>query len=209
MASLRDVDILPYEGLVFVTSQRFSGMTGVEREDLQQILRLKVAQALLSYSAARSSLPEGRYVFSCVRNKVKDLVRDEHARRRRLPCSRCGFEASCLDGCRYAPITSIEEATPQGEDGLARDRFEHRAGMSVTAEEVFGAADEGTFQLPSTLTKYEADVLLLMVLDFNQTEIAVRLSTSRKRVRATHASIQDKMRDWCPSPRPQPDRVAA
>lgn len=180
---LSEVDIRPYEGLVFVTAQRFGGMIGVEQEDLQQILRLKIAQALLSYSPARSKLTVERYVFSCMRNKVKDLVRDQHAR------ARWGGECFLED---MAP-------TDDRDTVRSRDHFEHTMGMAVTADEVFAATDEGSFKLPSTLTKHEADVLLLMVLDFNQREIAVRLGTTKGNVRRAHAALQIKMADWRPT----------
>jgi RNA polymerase sigma factor (sigma-70 family) len=50
-----------------------------EYEDIVSILRIKVWRALCAFDPARSSMPVQRYVFSCMKNQAKDLVK----RRRR------------------------------------------------------------------------------------------------------------------------------
>ena len=46
-----------------------------EYEDIVSVLRIKVWRALCAFDPARSSMPVQRYVFSCVKNQAKDLVK--------------------------------------------------------------------------------------------------------------------------------------
>lgn len=68
-------DVAFYEGLCFKTASMYVGVLEDEFDDIRQVLRVKVWRALQSYDPGRSSLPIQRYVFSCVRNQVKDLVK--------------------------------------------------------------------------------------------------------------------------------------
>jgi RNA polymerase sigma factor (sigma-70 family) len=68
-----------YDGLVFKTASLWAGYMQEDFEDLQQIIWEKVVKALRAYDPARSKLPTERYVFMCVMNLRKDLLK----RRRR------------------------------------------------------------------------------------------------------------------------------
>jgi hypothetical protein len=64
-------------------------------------------------------------------------------------------------------------------------------------------------ELPSTLTPYEVRVVILLLLDLKQTEIATVLGVSRSRVRAAHGAVKEKMADWTPNgPGPDLDQAA-
>src|SRR4051794_1091609 len=79
-------DIGHYEGLVFKTSVMYEGPLAMEREDIQQILRITVWRAITSYEPIRDERRSiETFVFWCVRNQIKDLVksktrRDRHGR---------------------------------------------------------------------------------------------------------------------------------
>lgn len=68
-----------YDGLVFKTASLWTGYMQEDFEDLQQIIWEKVVKALRAYDPTRSKLPVERYVFMCVMNLRKDLLK----RRRR------------------------------------------------------------------------------------------------------------------------------
>lgn len=170
----KNTELAFYEGLVFKTASMYVGIVEEDLEDIQQILRVKVWRALCTYDPARSALPVERYVFSCVRNQVKDLIK----RRRRNE--------------RF-----IEDlATPVGEN--RRDSFEFRH-LRFDADEAYAAAEDGPPLLPSTLSERERELVGLLYLDFRQTEAAEILDMNRGTLERTVKSIRVKMADWRPS----------
>jgi RNA polymerase sigma factor (sigma-70 family) len=78
-AGLAPTDISFYEGLIRKTAAMYAFYIEEDYEDIVSILRIKVWRALQSYDPARSTMPVKRYVFSCMKNQVKDLMK----RRRR------------------------------------------------------------------------------------------------------------------------------
>lgn len=64
-----------YEGLVRKTAGMTFPLVEDEYEDIVQILRLKCWRALESYDPARATQTVQGYVFMCVRNQVKDLMK--------------------------------------------------------------------------------------------------------------------------------------
>lgn len=173
--ALADVDIAGYEGLIFTTARRYEGlMDDLDLEDIQQLLRLKVAQALTRYDPSRSSLDEERFVFGVIRNRVKDMLKSQG----RLNEARGG-----------GPLYIEDQAA-----GFEQDR------LSVSAEQVFAPVDE-ELRLPSTLTAFERRIIECWLLDeeMSQAAIARRLRASRQLVREGQAAIRSKMADWRPS----------
>lgn len=153
-----------------------------------QLLRLKVAQALVAFDASRSGMETKDYVFGCMRNRVKDLLKEQDRRNRRR-------------GGGQLHVEDISE----------RDsRFESRY-FQVSDEQAFLAVEDEWMPLPATLTELERHVVYFLLLDLNQTEIARELGVSRERVRSAHRSVETKMEDWRPSQpaKPAPDRIAA
>lgn len=178
-----------YEGLIFATAARYAPLLDYDAEDVRQILRIKVWQALEAYDAHRGTKGLESFVFSCLRNRVKDLLKEQD----RLNSRR--------GGQHY-----IEDFT---EDfGSFEGRY-----LSAECPEI-AEVEEADLELPSTLTEIEVAVVHLLVLDFRRSEIAVLLGVSRAKVRTAHSRIQTKMADWAPSvgagTRAVPvDRVAA
>lgn len=187
MDPAREKRLESYEGLVFATARRYCDYLDYELEDVQQLLRLKVWRALCSFDPAKYSGPretaERRYVFTCVRNGVKDLLKEQARRIKRE---------------RGTPLF-IEDVSGEG------DGFEHRHGMAVDAELIFAVVEEENIELPSTLTELERQVVGLLLIGYErQTEMARELGVSRQRVRSAHASVKVKMEDWRPSGRQRP-----
>jgi RNA polymerase sigma factor (sigma-70 family) len=186
-----EADIASYEGLIFSTAVRYDDYLDDDLEDIQQILRVKVWRALLAFDPQRSRLDKKNYVFGCVRNQVKDLLKAQ-ARR---------------DRARNGRQLYIEDA-----EAKIPGAFEVRY-LAEDAEAVFAVVEDERVPLPATLTELERGVVLLLLLDFNQTEMAVHLQVSRRRVRHAHLSVQEKMRDWRPGKGPvrveAPTEVAA
>ena len=168
-----------YEGLVRKTAGRYSRIVQEEYEDLCQILRLKVWRALESFDLEKATQPIQGYVFSCVRNQVKDLLK----RKRRDDLH----------------IEDIAPQTPAGESEYARrDKFESRY-LEHGEEEAFAEVLAETPLIPSTLSPNERRVVVCMYLEYGQAEIAEVLSLSRREVARSVRGIKDKMEDWKPS----------
>jgi RNA polymerase sigma factor (sigma-70 family) len=73
-------DIAFYEGLVRKTAAMIAPVVQEDYEDIVAILRIKVWRALVAFDPARARQPVERYVFMCVTNQKKDLLK----RKRRL-----------------------------------------------------------------------------------------------------------------------------
>ncbi len=185
---LQDADISAYEGLVFSTARRYAGILDEDPEDIEQILRLKVAQAMVSYDPTKTKLPERNYVFACMRNRVKDLLKGQSRRND----ARGGSEVRI-------------------EDAAHPDDFECRY-LATTEDEVYAAVHDEAITLPSSLTSEERDVVVLLAQGFSHHEMARMLGTRRQRVHEIHESVQLKMADWRPSAHviePTPQLLAA
>lgn len=173
MRPLPDIgtQVLHYEGLVFRTAQMTAPYVQEEEEDIRQLLRVKIWQALTAFDPAKvKGQTREEYVFMCVRNRVKDILK----RKRR-------------------PEDLLEDRAP--DDAVLRAKFEGKY-LSHDEEAEIEAIIDGDVELPSTLTLLEIHVVRLLLLDLNQTEIARQLGVSRAKVRAAHAEVKVKMADW-------------
>lgn len=167
-----------YEGLVKTTASRYHEIVQEEFEDCCQVLRLKVVQALRSYDPEKATQDINRYVFSCVRNQVKDLLK----RQRR-------------------DDLYIEDIAPVGSDhdgDMPRDGFMAEY-MREEEEAAFAEILVETPLIPSTLTWTEKHVLVFLYLGIHQADMAERLDVSRREVARAVRSIKLKMADWAPS----------
>jgi RNA polymerase sigma factor (sigma-70 family) len=173
-----------YEGLVRTTAARYLPILGEDFDDICQFLRIKVWRALESYDPARATQPRRDYVFSCVRNGVKDLLK---ARARRLK----NYHGGVLS------VESLSEADSRFELGH----------LSEDAEQVYFDVEDEDLNLPATLDAFERRIVVLLLLDFNQTEISRVLGVTRQRVRTGQAHIERKMADWKPDAQPERNRL--
>lgn len=155
-------------------------------DDIEQILRLKVMKAILAFdpSRVRSGGRNGRsardgYVNMCLRDQVKDIVK----RKRR--------GEMLIDDIAPVSLDSGHDA------GGPRDRFDQRY-LSTDHDQVFAEVEDELPHLPNTLTERERAVLALMYQDFRQTEIAVRLSITKREVESSVRAIRTKLADWRP-----------
>lgn len=182
-----DADIQRYEGLIFTTATLYEGkVEGMDLDDLRQVFRIKVWRALESYDPKRSSLPEGRFVFGCLVNQGKDLIR------RRKPGVRTE------DG-RFLGDIYIEDVAPATDfENGPRDRFEANY-LSVSSEEVFELIEREEAVVPNTLTGVERSVVCLLYASYKKSEIARHLGLSRREMAAAIEAIHTKMADWAPS----------
>lgn len=187
---LGDYDIGPFEGLIHSTAARYSAYLDDDIEDIEQILRVKVWQALRAYDPARVNGQRARtreeewervkrYVFSCVRNRVKDLLKQQYRLNRARGSGR--------------PLYTDDVAAASPE------KFERKY-LMVEEEFIFAVVEEESVELPSTLSVFEVKVVHLLLLEMNQTEAARVLGVPRGRVRSAHAAVKAKMADWHPSP---------
>lgn len=167
--------LLDFEGLIFSTAARYADLLDDDLDDIRQVLRVKVWKALEHYDPARSALDHKRFIFGCMRNFVKDLLKSQDRRNK-------------ARGGRQQYITDVLDAFPY---------FEELA-LAETADEAYFEVEDEDVTLPATLTPLEREVVALLVLDYNQTEISEVLGVPRKRIVSAHAAIREKMEDWRP-----------
>lgn len=177
-------DLQPYEGLIYSTAARYAPYLDDDMEDIQQLLRIKVWQALVAFDRTRWRLPGGeadarkRYVFSCVSNRVKDMLKAQYRRND----ARGGAQLYTEDVAASSP-----------------DRFELLY-LRLDVEVAYAAAEDDGLRLPSTLNEFEVRVVHLLLLDLSQAEAARVLGVTRGKVRTAHAAVKIKMADWAPGP---------
>lgn len=170
-----------YEGLVFKTAQLTAPKVEDDFDDVRQIFRIKVFQALRRWDPDRASsrpdirglTPRDRYVFSCVANQAKDLVKKK----------------------RHG-LLSIEDITTDA-DGSSRDQFDEKY-LATSPDEVYGLIEEDSPLIPSTITDLERRVMCLLYADYRQPEVARYLGIPKRDVERLLRSIRMKMADWAP-----------
>lgn len=180
-------ELAAYEGLIHCTAERYVGFLDHDLDDIKQVLRVKVWQALTAYDGSRSPQAIERFVFSCMRNRVKDLLKEQDRRNDR----RQGTQLYLEDSPGHATQEAFELRYLAQDDELA-----------------YAEVEDEPVPLPSTLTELERSVVRLLVLDYAQTEVARELGVSRQRVRTALAAVQEKMGDWAPPGFPLPTSLA-
>lgn len=178
-----------YEGLVRKTAGMYARIVEDDYEDICQILRLKAWRALNTYDPARSKLPIERYVFSCLRNQVKDLLKKK--RREELFINDMGHADATADSFYKGSFAN-------GAEGETHHHFEARY-LSIDEEAGLSGLLDDLPTIPSTLSPKEKDVLALVYYGYSHTEIAVRLEISKREIATAMRAIKLKMADWKPS----------
>lgn len=172
--------------IVAQLAERVGPEDGVE--DVMQLLRVKVWQALHYYGAGRMPRRDGegasrtrdRYVFMCLMNLKKDILK------------------------RKRVMTLMIEDVAPARVGYHRDRpgprdaFEAKY-LAESREDVYGPVDEPPPLVPNTLTGFERDVMLLLYRDYTHREIAQRLGASKGEVLSAVRALRSKLGDWRPA----------
>jgi RNA polymerase sigma factor (sigma-70 family) len=179
--SAQPSDIAFYEGLIRKTAAIYASRIQEDYEDIVQILRVKVWRSLAAYDPARSRLPVERYVFSCVANQVKDLLK----RKRRHEVS----------------IEDLSQTSVDGDDVVPGYVQEF---LSVGHDEVYGEVEAELPEFPLTLSELEREIVVRLYLDANHRRIAVELKLTRTEIDRTVDSIRVKMADQYPAVERQP-----
>ncbi len=76
-------DLTEFTGLVIKTASMFYKVIGMEREDLEQELWVKVLKSKRAFDPSRSKMSVHSYTYSCIANHIKTLKRDAWRRRNR------------------------------------------------------------------------------------------------------------------------------
>lgn len=191
---LRDTDIRYYEGLVQSTSKMYSDLLRTEREDLEQVLRFRIWRALEAFTStrwveqpadAKGRSPRERFVFFCLRNQIKDLVKGRVRRDNSKP--------DWMDGIVGIREVHIERLSDAALDPYLAVQFEDRFDDEVL--------------LPTTLSSDERQVVVLLYLEYTQVEIARLLRVRARDIGARMAAIRLKMADWRPDVAPMSQGV--
>jgi RNA polymerase sigma factor (sigma-70 family) len=183
-----------YEGLVRKTAGRYVNRLEEDYEDVCQFLRYKVWKALLSVDPEqlrkRAQTSQytplelrDRYVFSCIANAVKDLLKRKR------------HNLLFIEDYTATEFDVYESGSTTGVGRNRRDEFDERY---LCEQDTFTDVDVEVL-IPSTLTRAEREILLLMYLDYKPAEIAAQKAVPRKEISAAMKTIREKMADWSPS----------
>jgi RNA polymerase sigma factor (sigma-70 family) len=107
-----------YEGLVRKTASLIAPYVQEEYDDIVAILRIKVWRALLSFDPARATQPVESYVFMCVCNQKKDLLKRK--RRHEVPLDD-GYDAPVDRDVVYGEVEDVTPVLPATLDLLERN----------------------------------------------------------------------------------------
>lgn len=173
------MDIAFYEGLIHRTAGIYARYVEEEYEDIVALFRIKVWRALESFDPSKTTIARENYVFMCVKNQAKDLVK----RRKR----------------NHAYIEDYREPT----GGADLNRFDGHY-LAMTEERAFEELFDELPLIPSTLTDLEREVVALLYLDYTQRESADLLGVSRSEMERAMKSVRAKLADWRPAGLPTP-----
>lgn len=171
-----------YEGLVRKTAARYEPYVEEEYEDLCSLFRIKAWRALESFDPEKSRIPVERYVFSCMVNLGKDLLK-KHKRNEAY----------------------IEDFAGEDESGVDHFESQYLAQDEDSAFRELTSLDQPL--IPSTLTSVEVRVVLLLYCDRSYAEIALAVGVAKRDVAAAVKSVKEKMADWRPTPDASPDQA--
>lgn len=169
-------DIAHYEGLIRKTASLYVPYVELDYDDIVQMLRIKVWRALEGHDPAKVKTQTlERFVFMCVKNQCKDLVRRRHR------------------GEMY-----LEDLTPANHEDSP---VEWMLQLATDHDQTYAAAEDDGLLIPSTLTGLERAIIAWLYLDRTQKEVAGILELTRAEMERAVKVIRQKMADWEPSPR--------
>lgn len=169
-------DIPYYEGLIHKTASMYVRLVDDDFDDIVSILRVKVWKALSAYDPAKVKTQTiEKYVFMCVRNQCKDLIR----KKRR-------------------PEVLMHDLVPA--DGDAPESWMHQ--LATDHEQEYGGVEQEELLVPSTLSELERRIVAWLYLDRTHKEVAGLLGLTRAEMERAVRTIRQKMADWRPSERP-------
>jgi RNA polymerase sigma factor (sigma-70 family) len=177
-----------FEGLVFRTSRMYAAQVKKDPDDLAQELRIRVWKAISTYDPERSRTSLESYVFSVVQNKIKDYKRDA-ARAAGRPVV-LHIEDMQLGGKRTN--------NDVGSHAEAKQELFDRLFNRIEAETVYAEVDD-RYQLPSTVTEPERQVLMLLAAGCSRDEIVGLLGVTRGQVDGMVRVLREKLAHLKPS----------
>jgi RNA polymerase sigma factor (sigma-70 family) len=155
-----------YDGLVSATARRCVAFCEEDYDDVVQVLRVKVWQALRAYDPARTRTDRDHYVFMCVRDRAKDVVKKK--KRNQL---------------------HIEDLRTMGE--AAPDRFDARY-LCSTREANYAAIEDDDDPLRA-LDELERQIVEMLTADYKQAQVARTLGLQKVEMDRAMRSIRLKL----------------
>lgn len=185
-------DIAHYEGLVRKTASLYARQVEMDYDDIVQVLRIKVWRALEAHDPAKVKTQTlERFVFMCVKNQCKDLVRR-----------------------RSRGEVFLEDLIPDDHEDSP---VEWMLQLAVDHEQTFSGVEDRELLIPCTLSDLERRIIGWLYLDRTQKEVAGILELTRAEMERAVKVIRQKMADWEPTAAPvchmpvprEPARLAA
>lgn len=187
--------IYHYEGLVRKTAAMISSDVEDDFDEVCQFLREKVWKAVEAFTPERVRTTSKyspvqqceRFVFSCVQNGVKDLIKKKKRN-----------------------LLFIEDISGRQQDDGA-EPTDHFNSKYLTIEDAYPSFAEVPL-IPSTLDDLERRVLCMTYDGYSTAEIAIEVKAPKREVLDAAARVRRKMADWKPGTGadvPMPIAIAA
>jgi RNA polymerase sigma factor (sigma-70 family) len=166
-----DAALRYYDGLVCATARRCVAFCEEDYDDVVQVLRVKVWQALRAYDPRRARTDRDRYVFMCVRDRAKDVVKKK--KRNQLH------------------IEDLRTVGDRASQTSTTDRFDARY-LCSTREENYAAIEDDDDPLAG-LDELEREIARMLTADYKQAQVARALGLQKVEMDRAMRSIRFKL----------------
>lgn len=136
-------------------------------EDVAQLLRIKVWKALCAYDPAKSRTSRDRYVFMCLRDRAKDVMKKKKR-----------------DELHIEDLRNPDRGS---------DRFDERY-LSSSHDDNYAFIEDDDDTHPGLDELERSIVSMLLTGDFIQAELAAALGVSKADIEGAMKSIRSKLR---------------
>lgn len=175
-----EMQLSRYTNLIHTTARRIEHVVEESREDIEQLLWVKCHKALLSYDPTRVAMPRDAYVANCIIRRKIDILRADKGKKRKL-----------------LYIEDLHQSSGEYGDRRSHSSFELDF-MSIDADAEYAYVERELPLIPSTLTPFERQVLVLLYDDLTPLQIQKELAVKGALVKEAISQIRLKFSDWSP-----------
>lgn len=180
-----EVALRHYEGLVLATAARCVAFSEEGFDDVAQVLRVKVWQAVRAWDHTKSTTNRDKYVFMCVRDRAKDVVKKKKHN-----------------------LLHIEDCRPDDSGGSSAFDAQY---LCSSHDDNYGMIEDDD-DLLAGLDELERKIVAMLSSDYKQAQVARTLGLAKVDMDRAMRSIRDKLSGLRPPPDPDgaaPGDIAA
>lgn len=172
-----EVALRHYEGLVLATAARCVAFSEDGFDDVAQVLRVKVWQAVRAWDHTKSTTNRDKYVFMCVRDRAKDVVKKKKH--------------------NLLHIEDLRATTERGNHTMCSDSFDARY-LCSSHDDNYAIVEEDV-DLLAGLDELERRIVEMLSSDYKQAQVARTLGLAKVDMDRAMRSIRDKLSELRPA----------